>query len=233
MSANGCLTHLGRSDAQVKVREYSIDLAEIEHVLLHQEAVKASVVITQEDPVGNTRLVAYLVPAVKPAPTGSALRDRLKRTLAEPMIPSTFVMLDALPVLPSGKIDHRALPLPDRVRPDLDALYVAPRTPIEEALTHIWTEVLGLDRVGIHDPFLELGGHSLLATRLLSRVIETLQVNLPLRTLLETPTIAEMAVVITQHRAVQVDPETIACLLAEVEALAEDNAPPPPIDTES
>jgi hypothetical protein len=117
------------------------------------------------------------------------------------------------------------LPDPAPGRPELDNLFLSPRTPVETRLAGIWTDVLGIEMVGIHDDFLDLGGHSLLATKLLSRVIETFQVEMPLRLLLEAPTIAEMAVIITQHQAEQADPDTVARLLTEVESMAAENAP--------
>jgi acyl carrier protein len=140
------------------------------------------------------------------------------------MIPTAFVMLEAFPRTLNGKVDRRALPAPERSRPLLDVPYVAPRTPIEETLAAMWAEVLHLEQVGIHDPFLDLGGHSLLATQILTRIITTFRVELPLRTLLDAPTVAEMAIIIAQHQAAQGDPQTIARLLAEVEAIAEHDA---------
>ena len=118
-------------------------------------------------------------------------------------------------------MDRRALPTPNGARPALNTVFATPRTPLEEALATIWAAVLELDEVGIHDNFPELGGHSLLAMQILARVIETCQVEMPLRTLMDTPTIADMAIVITQHQASQADPATVAQMLAEVEALSE------------
>ncbi len=124
------------------------------------------------------------------------LRSFLKEKLPEYMLPSAFVILEAMPLTPNGKIDRRSLPAPNRARPVLGAAYVAPRTEIEEKLAHIWVQVLGVEPIGIHDNFFELGGHSLLTTQLLSQVRETFQVNLPLRHLFENPTVAELAVAI-------------------------------------
>jgi acyl carrier protein len=138
------------------------------------------------------------------------------------MIPSVFVILEALPFLPSGKLDRQALPTPNHTRPALDTPFVAPRTPIEAKLIKIWTEVLQLQQVSIYDHFAELGGHSLLATQILSRVVKAFGVDLPVRTLMEAPTVAEMAVVIARHQGGQVDPDTLARLLSEVEELSEE-----------
>jgi microcystin synthetase protein McyA len=121
------------------------------------------------------------------------LRARLRTTLPEYMVPSAFVLLDALPLTGSGKIDRRALPPPDTARPDLEKEYVAPRTPTEQKLAALWAEVLGIDRVGIHDGFLELGGHSLLATQIVSRIRDAYGVELSVPSLFEAPTVAELA----------------------------------------
>ena len=109
------------------------------------------------------------------------------------MVPAAFVMLDALPLTASRKIDRRALPAPDWARPELEQAFVAPRTPFEEALAGIWSQMLGVDQVGIHDNFFELGGHSLLATRVISHMRSALKVEIPLRTMFEAPTVAGLA----------------------------------------
>jgi hypothetical protein len=135
------------------------------------------------------------------------------------MVPTAFVFLDSLPLLPNGKVNRRALPAPSPTRPALDVPYATPRTPVESTLAGIWAEVLNLEYVGIHDHFLELGGHSLLATRLLRRIIETFRVELSLQAVLDAPTIAQMAEVIVLSQA-QAEPDTMARLLAEIEQLA-------------
>jgi amino acid adenylation domain-containing protein len=130
------------------------------------------------------------------APTSSTageLRRFLKEKLPEYMVPAVFVLIEALPLMPNGKIDRRALPAPDRSRPELDKVFVAPRTPTEELLAEIWAQLLDLERVGIHDNFFDLGGHSLLATQVVSRMRETFQVEIPLRRLFEVPTVAGLA----------------------------------------
>jgi acyl carrier protein len=138
------------------------------------------------------------------------------------MVPAVFMMLDALPLLPSGKVDRRALPAPGRARPALESRYVAPRTPVEAALAEIWAEVLHLEHVGIYDHFLELGGDSLSATRVLTQVLQTFQVEVPLRALFESPTVAAMAVVIAQNQAQQAEPADIERLLAELEMVSDE-----------
>jgi acyl carrier protein len=114
------------------------------------------------------------------------------------MVPSAFVVLDALPLTPSGKLDRNALPAPDGARPELDGSYEAPRNPVEEAVAKIWAEVLGVERVGARDNFFELGGHSLLATQVISRIRQAFPVDVPLRRLFEEPTVATLALAITE-----------------------------------
>ena len=224
MLPDGCLVHMGRTDSQVKVRGHRVELAEIDMALLGVHGVKDAVVIQREDERGEQRLVAYVVPAGDRAPTVSALRDAVARTLPDHMVPVAFVTLDALPLSPAGKVDRRALPAPARVRPELDDPFVAPRTPIERVVTEIWADVLALDRVGIHDTFLDLGGHSLLATQIISRVIRAVQVELPVRALFDSPTVAEMALVIVQNQASQVERGSVERMLAELEALSDEEA---------
>jgi len=219
---DGNIEFLGRTDHQVKVRGFRVELGEIEAVLREHPALREVVVVAREDVPGDKRLVAYVVPAQKPAPTTSELRRFLKERLPKYMIPSAFMVLDALPLTPNGKLDRRALPPPARVRPELERAFVAPRTPVEEELANIWAQLLGVERVGIYDNFFELGGHSLLVTQLLSRVRETFQVEVPPHSFFEAATVADLAVVIAQHLAEQEDDAQMAQLLAELEQLSED-----------
>ena len=225
MLADGCLMHMGRKDFQVKIRGHRVEVAEIEAALLSSGKIKEAIVTLREDRPGDQRLVAYLVPAERPVPTVTTLRRALAEKLPEYMIPSAFVMLDALPLLPNGKVDRRQLPTPGSTRADLATPFLAPRTPVEEALTSIWAEVLGLDRVGIHDNFLELGGNSLLAAQVISRVISILQVEIPLRSLFESPTVADMAMVITQNQInKKAEQKDIERMLTELERLSDNVA---------
>ena len=146
-------------------------------------------VIAREDVPGDKRLVAYVVATQKQDIASGELRDFLQQKLPNYMLPSGYVSLDQFPLDPNGKVDRRALPAPDKSRSELKGTFVAPRTPAEDLLAGIWCEVLGLRRVGVHDNFFELGGHSLLATRIVSQVNEFFQVQLPLRSLFESPTI--------------------------------------------
>jgi acyl carrier protein len=151
--------------------------------------------------------------------TVEELRDHLKARLPEYMLPSTFVLLEAMPLTSTGKVDRRALLAPEQLRPELSQRYVAPRTPVEEELMAIWTNLLAIDRAGIHDNFFDLGGHSLLAIQLTSRISEQFQINLPMARLFETPTIAELALVVTQAQADQEDAGELAQMLAELKTL--------------
>jgi acyl carrier protein len=140
------------------------------------------------------------------------------------MVPSVFVWLDALPRLPGGKVDRRALPPPDSTRPELATPFVAPRTPVEDLLARLWAEVLGLEQVGVHDDFFELGGHSLLATQLISRLRDAFRVELPFECLFEASTVASLALAIVQGQAEQAGPQEMIRLLAELEGVADAEA---------
>lgn len=188
---DGNIEYVGRIDNQVKIRGFRIELGEIEAVLSQYPAVIQTAVAVREDIPGHKSLVAYLVPNQEQAPTLSDLRHFLKEKLPEYMVPDRFAMLESLPLTPTGKIDRRALPAPNQTRPAI-AEFVAPRTRVEEVLAGIWAEVLGLEQVGIHDNFFELGGHSLLGVQIVSRLRCALQVEIPLRTLFESPTVAEL-----------------------------------------
>ncbi len=190
--ANGNLEFLGRLDHQVKIRGFRIECGEVEAALLAHPAVAQAVVVAREEAPGERRLVAYLV-ATGEAPTASELRAHLRRSLPEFMVPQAFVPLAALPLTANGKVDRQALPAPGRARPELEADFVAPRTPAEELLAGIWATVLGVERVGVYDHFFELGGHSLLATQVVSRVRDAFGVELALRTLFATPTVVGLA----------------------------------------
>ena len=161
---------LGRIDHQVKVSGFRIELGEIEAVLGGHPAVHEVVVMAREDVPGDKRLVAYVVPVQGQAPAAIELRHFLKERLPEYMVPSAFVMLDMLPLTPNGKVDRRALPKPDGLHAETNESYVAPHTPMEKFIAEIWQEVLGVDRVSVHDNFFDLGGHSLLSIKVISRI---------------------------------------------------------------
>ncbi len=193
---DGNIEFLGRLDNQVKIRGFRIELGEIEATLSQHPAVKQAAVLAREDELGNQRLVAYIVPGVETRSQNlksAELRHFCLNQLPEYMVPSAFVRLKALPLTPNGKVDRNALPAPEQSRPELEDLYVLPRSPLEAQLAEIWAQVLGLGKVGIHDNFFELGGHSLLITQLLARVRGTFKVDLSLHSLFEQPTVANVA----------------------------------------
>jgi amino acid adenylation domain-containing protein len=199
---NGTLEFLGRLDQQVKLRGFRIELGEIESVLGRHPAVREVVVECREDVPGQKELVAYIVPIFESSISVKKLRTYLQGSLPDYMIPTAFVVLDAIPLTPNGKADRRALPIPETDRDNLVNGYVAPRNPIEEVLTPIWEDLLHHDVVGVHDSFFDLGGHSLLATQVISRVRETFQLELPLRLFFERPTIADLAQTIEEIRGI-------------------------------
>jgi acyl carrier protein len=195
---DGGIMFMGRRDLQVKLHGFRIELGEIEAVLGQHPAVRKAAVRTWEDGFSDKRLVAYVVPTPEVTPTVSELRRFLQTKLPEYMVPSAFIVLDALPLTPNGKLDRRALPAPAPTRPELETVFVAARTHVEEALVKLWAQVLGLNRLGIHDNFFALGGHSLLATQVISRLRDLFRVEVPLRRFFEAPTIAELAVALEQ-----------------------------------
>ena len=206
MMPDGCLVHMGRKDFQVKIRGYRVEVAEIEMLLVRLDDIKDAVVVSQEDRTGDRSLVAYLVPAGHHVPATGELRRFLAGKLPDYMIPSAFVTLETLPLLPNGKVDRHALPAPSREHFTRGASFKPPRSSTEEILAKIWAEVLGLDQVGIHDNFYELGGHSLLATRIVLRIHEILQMEVTLRSVFEAPTVAQLASVIEEMKSRNIRP---------------------------
>jgi amino acid adenylation domain-containing protein len=197
--ADGNIEFLGRSDGQVKIRGFRVELGEIEAVIGRHPNVKQNVVLVREDQTGCKRIVAYIVPAQGAVPGAGELRRYLAANLPEYMIPSTVLTLDKFPLTPNAKVDRRALPAPDGSRPLLEEQYVEPRTPTEQILTSMFSELLGVERVGLYDNFFDLGGHSLLVLKVLSRVRERFQVELSLQTFFESPRAAELADLLNQQ----------------------------------
>ncbi len=190
---DGSLEFAGRVDHQVKIRGFRIELGEIEAQLSKHPAIKETVVSAREDTPGDKRLVAYVVTDQEQHVAIKEVREFLKTRLPDYMVPAAFVILKALPLMTNGKVDRRQLPEPEQAQPDGEQLFIAPRTAIEEMLAVTWSELLGVERIGIHHNFFDLGGHSLLGTQLVSRVRKVFQVELPLRSLFKSPTIAGMA----------------------------------------
>jgi amino acid adenylation domain-containing protein len=187
MLEDGSFEFVGRKDHQVKVRGIRIELAEVENLLRSHEAVRDVAVIDRDDSLGNKYLCAYVV--LEGDVETAALRRHLAESLPDYMMPSAFVKLDALPRNINGKVDRKALPAPGG---EGDS-YVAPRDAVEEVVAGVWSEVLGVERVGVNDNFFDLGGHSLLATQVISRVRSALGADVPLRRLFETPTVEGLA----------------------------------------
>lgn len=208
---DGNIEFLGRSDHQVKLRGFRIEPGEIEGVLHKHPDVREAVVVAREER-GEKRLVAYVVSHQQSGPSSQELRRFLQERLPEYMVPAVFVSLEAIPLGANGKFDRRALPAPEWRTSEREDAYVAPRTPVEELVAQIWMELLDLPRIGIHEHFFTLGGHSLLVIRVLSRLRETFQVEMPLQRFFEVPTIAALCEAIEE------------IMLAEIMDLSEEEA---------
>jgi amino acid adenylation domain-containing protein len=234
--ADGTVEFLGRLDEQVKLRGYRVELGEIEAALNAHPLVRESVAAVREDTPGDQRLVAYLVARSEllhqadtetngsgvpsEALTTTGLQNYLRARLPEYMIPLNFVHLEKLPTLANGKIDRKALPAPEKRA----NTYVAPRNQTEERLAEFWSEILGVERVGVNDNFFDLGGHSLLATQAISRIRDTFQTDLSLRSFFAAPTIAALSVTIAENLAAQVGDAELEALMAELEQLPDQEA---------
>jgi amino acid adenylation domain-containing protein len=217
---DGNYEYLGRRDQQVKIRGVRVEMGEIENLLRGHEAVADVAVIDRVDAAGNTYLCAYVVLDAKAEV--EALREFLSQHLPDYMLPSSFVVMTKLPRTITGKIDRRALPVPGQSRAGLGEDYVAPRTPVEEVLAGIWTQLLGIERIGINDHFFVIGGHSLMGTQMLSRVSSAFKVGISLRALFENPTIAGLALAVTQKQVEQEDEQEMARMMEEIKLLSED-----------
>lgn len=217
---DGTLEFLGRVDEQVKIRGYRVEPAEVESALRAHEHVREAVVVTRPGAAEDIRLVAY---CTLDRDVGQAeLRAHLSQWLPEFMLPSAIVVIDSLPVTPSGKIDRMALPDPDEVgQPGAD--YLAPRTPVEQAIAEIWSHVLGVEQIGVQDDFFALGGHSLLATQVVAQVRSDFAVELPLHSVFTYPTVAGLAAEIVGMMGASEEEET-AQLMAELEGLSDEEA---------
>jgi acyl carrier protein len=190
---NGDIEYLGRVDRQVKVRGFRIELGEIEAVLRQYPGLHECAVVANADSPGQTRLVAYVVPDSGRLLKTEELRIFAKEKLPDYMVPAFFVPLERIPLTQNGKIDKRALPLPEQALADSADAFVAPRNQTEKDLAAMWSELLGRDQIGVFDSFFELGGHSLLATQVMYRVRDVFQVRLSLRSFFEKPTVAALA----------------------------------------
>ncbi|HEU0053826.1 MAG TPA: non-ribosomal peptide synthetase, partial [Longimicrobium sp.] len=213
---DGALEFRGRADEQVKVRGHRVEPGEVEVALAAHAGVGAAAVVAREDGRGGARLDAYVVAREGASVDAEALREHLRGRLPEYMVPGTVTVLDAFPLTPSGKVDRRALPVPAA---EAEASFVAPGTPTEVELAAVWADLLGAERVGAGDHFFRLGGHSLLVTRLVGRLRTTMDVEVPVRTLYETPILSAQAAVIDQLREAELER-----LVAELEEMSEEEA---------
>ncbi|WP_199099901.1 polyketide synthase, partial [Dyella sp. ASV21] len=195
----GVVEFIGRTDHQVKIRGFRIELGEIEAALQRVEGVRACAVLAREDRPGQKRLVAYYV-ADDSRLSARRLREQLAQTLPEFMVPAIYLRLDALPVTPNGKLDRRALPMPDSRRPELADAYVAPQDSVEQKLCELFADMIGLDQVGRLDHFFDLGGHSLLAVRTLARIHAEISAAPTIPAFFAEPTPAALAALIQGHR---------------------------------
>lgn len=213
----------GRKDNQVKIRGIRVELEEIENQLRNHNLVKSAVVLFKEDELGENRLVAYVVPKQETALTVNDLRHFIQEQLPDYMMPRAFVMLENLPLTSNGKVDRLALPAPDTYGRSLEVDFVAPRTSTQELIAAIFSEVLGLKQVGIHDNFFALGGHSLLVIQVISRLQQTFNVELSVLTLFEAPTVIDLSVRI----------ETVCLTTQKWQASSETPIPDPDLLVES
>ncbi|TBR57005.1 non-ribosomal peptide synthetase [Westiellopsis prolifica IICB1] len=191
--SNGNIEFLGRIDHQVKIRGFRVELGEIETFLSQHQNVRENIVIVHQEQPGNLQLVAYVVAKTEPVPSISELRNFLKEKLPDHMLPSSFVMLESLPLAPSGKVDRKALPKPDNLRPILETAYVLPRNEIEHTIADIWQKILKVEKVGIQDNFFDLGGHSLNVLQVYSKLRQMFKPDLAITDLFKYPTISSIA----------------------------------------
>jgi amino acid adenylation domain-containing protein len=220
---DGNLEFLGRVDNQVKIRGFRIELEEIEQAIKSCAGIAESVVTARQDVAGDQRLCAYVVLDDGSLST-SQLRSALKRMLPAHMVPSTFTILERLPLMPNGKVDRQALPAPDSDRPEVEEAFLAPRTPTEEVVARVWCNALKLDRVGVRDNFFELGGHSLLAARVFSDLQKKFDVDLNLVDIFNAPTVADLAEMIYGRETERRRSDELFSLISELDQLTDDEA---------
>jgi acyl-coenzyme A synthetase/AMP-(fatty) acid ligase/acyl carrier protein len=224
MLPDGCLVLKGRKDFRVKIRGYGVEIAEVENALCEHSKVKEVVVVARKNDLGEDYLIAYFTTSDREAVCANELRAFLKSRFPNYMIPSRFILRERLPLTPRGKIDRQALPDPGKSRPEIGTPYVAARTPIEKQLAEIWAEVLSVDRVGIQDDFFDLGGHSLAAAKIIARVIQGFQLELPVTALFDSPTVTDMATVIVANETKRASERDLVRMLNEVEVMSDEEA---------
>ena len=221
-SPAGLIEFLGRQDDQVKIRGYRIEPGEVTSALRSHPAVQDAIVLARADNATEKYLVAYIAAETASRPTSAELTMYLQTRIPDYMLPGVFVFLDTLPLLPHGKVDrHQLAQMTLPCSHQHPTSFVAPHTPTEKQLAVIWTELLKVERAGIHDNFFALGGHSLLAMQIISRIRAAFQIDLPIRYLFETPTIAGLAPLIEQTRNTNAsESEALRQLLTAIEQLS-------------
>ena len=217
---DGTLDYLGRNDHQLQVRGYRVEPAEIEAVLGQHPQVREAVVVAKDDETGTPRLVAYFTSVAEVAPSVEHMRRFLRQHLPDWMIPATFVELKALPLTSNNKVDRHSLPAPDANRPELEQPYVAPRNDVENVLVGIFAEVLGVERAGVNDDFFELGGHSLSATQVVSRIRDTLRVEVSLRQLFAAKHVGALITLLQNHHSEWEQVEKIARVVTRLNSMS-------------
>ncbi len=220
---DGHLEFWGRVDQQVKIRGFRIEPGEVENILATHPDLDTALVAVKTDGNGEKQLVGYFRPHAGSRPEISALRSFLQKQLPPYMVPAAFIELETIPMLPGGKVNRRALPVPEDLRSQLSAEYVAPRTETEEELAGIVASVLRIEKVGVYDNFFELGGHSMLGTQVMSQIQEKFGVEVPLRVLFENPTVDGISAAITEALTESLDEEELAGLLGDVTDLTDDD----------
>jgi amino acid adenylation domain-containing protein len=223
-SANGEIEFLGRTDYQIKIRGFRVELEEIERILLEHPAIQDAVVAVHQNGTGDKRLAAYATRKSGQSFTARQVRSYLKDRLPDYMLPSWFVVLDSLPLTSNGKIDRNALPAPTNENLGPEQEYVAPRSPTEEIVAAIFAQLLEAERVGILDNFFERGGHSLLALQLASHLRETFQVEVSLKKIFEDPTVAGVAAALLEEEDERLRVERTAELMVKLAAVSDDQA---------
>jgi acyl-coenzyme A synthetase/AMP-(fatty) acid ligase/acyl carrier protein len=195
----GYVEFMGRNDNQVKVRGYRIELGEIESALNKLDGVQACVVVVKGDTSETRQLIAYVVPEAGHQLSNEQLAGQLQASLPHYMVPGTFAIMESLPLTSNGKIDRKSLPSLDQAEATGQQAYVAPRNVTEEKIAELWQELLAVERVGVYDNFFNLGGNSLNASRLLYRIHDVFEVELPLSQLFEATTVADVALLVEQR----------------------------------
>jgi amino acid adenylation domain-containing protein len=219
LQPDGCLEYLGRKDFRLKIRGHRIQAEEVELALLKISGISQAAVLAHKDGYGDDRIVAYVTPATKEVPTVRQIRDSLKESLPDYMVPSKFIVLDSLPLTSNGKINRHELPDPNFDRPNLDAPFIAPSTPVESVIAKIWSEALGIDKIGIQDTFFDLGGDSLVASRIVSSIGRIFPWTLTFSEFYDACTVAQVAKRLTQ-KASAGEVQRVATLFLQVDAMS-------------